>query len=30
MAINTGAYWGDLMKPKGQYHGLQEADIKGE
>ena len=30
MAINTGAYWGDLMKPKGQYHGLQETDIKGE
>jgi hypothetical protein len=30
MAINTGAYWGDIMKPKGQYHGLQEADIKGE
>ena len=30
MAINTGAYWGDLMKPKGQYHGLQKADIKGE
>jgi len=30
MAINTGAYWGDLMKAHGQYHGLQEADIKGE
>lgn len=30
MAINTGAYWGDLMKPKGQYHGFQKDDIKGE
>jgi hypothetical protein len=30
MAINTGAYWGDVMAPHGPYHGLQEADIKGE
>ncbi|MBY0528407.1 MAG: hypothetical protein K2R98_33760 [Gemmataceae bacterium] len=30
MAINTGAYWGDLMMPKGEYHGLQKDDIKGD